>query len=646
MTPEPRAAALDPKAPESVRPRGGVDEAWSRALAGLPAAVGGTVSVGLGWDPAWERGHWQAARRADRAHLSVRLYADETLIGPLWVPRTDAGCSGCAENRSRVVRAHPLVEAPETPAERALPRSPLLPELLAAAVRQLTRKALAPGELYAVGGRSTRRHRVPRSFGCPVCGRSAETPGAPARAPGPLVLRDRPADPHDPARGVHGRLLLAPGALRGRTVDPRFGPVREVVRESRAPYAMSMAALPDAPAMGYARAADFRAAEPVAILEAYERLGGFPHDTAVVEDVAHQDVAGHAVDPASLGQYTPEQLAHPSTRVTASGPDTPMDWVWGHDLDTGEALLVPADIGFYQYDHRFKRSHHAARRAAPHDRKHYFHDSSSGCALGGSLEEAALHSLFELAERDAFLIAWHRAAPLPEIDPASVTDPASRRLLDLIDAQGFDAHLLVATQDIDLPVVWALAVNRERPFPATFSAAGSGCDPASVVRSALWELGQIVTDPVTWARADIEPLLDDPWLVEELDDHLRLYTLPETLDRVTSVLGGRRVRLDEAFPGWPDRLRAEAAGSVRGALDALRARFARAGLRRIVLVDQSTREHRDLGVAVAKAVVPGITPMCFGHAQQRLSGLPRLAAALRGTPTAGRPVPYDPHPFP
>ncbi|ABD13546.1 hypothetical protein ThrDRAFT_03730 [Frankia casuarinae] len=643
--PEPSKVAFALPIPALVRVRGAIDEAWHEALADLPDAVGSTVSLGIGWDLAWEREQWRSAVEDRRSHLSVRLYADETLIGPLWAPATDAGCSGCAEVRSRVVRAHPMVEALQVPTEVPLPRSPLLPELLAAAVQHLTAQPLGPGELYAVGTGSTRRHRVPRSSGCPLCG--ARTTGtATAPPPGRLVLHDHPADPHDPTRGLTGRRLLAPGALRRRTVDPRFGPVREVVRESRAPYAMSMAALPNAPAMGYARAVDFETAEPVAVLEAYERLGGFPYEASVIEDVAYQEVAEHAVDPASLGGYTAQQLAHPSTRVTPSFPSTPMDWVWGHDLATGRPLLVPADIGFYQYDHRFKRSHHAAQRAAPHDRRRYFHDSSSGCALGGSLEEAALHSLFELAERDAFLIAWHCAVPLPAIDPASITDPASRRLLDLIDSRGFDAHLLVATQDIDLPVVWALAMNRERHFPATFSAAGSGCNPASVVRSALWELGQIVTDPVTWTRADIEPMLADPWLVEELDDHLRLYTLPQTLGRVTPVLGGLRVPLDEAFPGWPDRLREEAKGSVLRALRAMQERFARAGLDRIVLVDQSTREHRDLQVAVAKAVVPGIIPMCFGHAQQRLLGLPRLTAALAGTPTADRPCPYDPHPFP
>lgn len=78
----------------------------------------------------------------------------------------------------------------------------------------------------------------------------------------------------------------------------------------------------------------------------------------------------------------------------------------------------------------------------------------------------------------------------------------------------------------------------------------------------------------------------------------------------------------------------------------MRGLYADAGLDRIVLVNQTTREHADVGVAVAKAVVPGILPMCFGHAQQRLKNLPRLTAALAGTSEENREIPYDPHPFP
>lgn len=600
-----------------------------------------SVSVRQGWHLESERAAWQAAANAGRRHLSVRMFAQEVLIGPLWAPGTTAGCAGCAETRARITTDHPLVGYPADASQAAAPADPFLDELYAVVADDLAEHPLAPGELVAAGTGGVRRHRVVRAFNCPICAPAPEP--LDYRVPTPPAMPDAPASDDDPTRGRAGDALLRPSALRQRLVDARFGPVLQVMRDESAAFAMSNAVLPESPAMGYGRADTFARSEPVAILEAYERLGGFPHHGRVLQGVPYAQIANLALDPATLGGYTDEQLAHPLSRVLPYSPDTPLDWVWAHELLSDRPVLVPAEAGFFRYDYQHGLDRHSARRdPSPPRRRQHIVESSSGCALGGSLAEATLHSLFELAERDAFLIAWHRAVPLPEIDPATVTDPLSLRLLDRIRAAGYEPHLLVATCDIDVPVVWGMALHGTGGFPATWSAAGTGVDGESAVRAALWELTQLVTSPIDYDRDRAARMLADPWLIDDIEDHIQVYNLPETLPRVSAVLGGPRVTLPDAFPNWPDDLRRAAGGRVRGALDHVRDKYVAAGLDTIAVVDQSTRDHADLGLAVAKAVVPGIVPMCFGHAQQRLSGLPRLTAALFGQGTA----PYDPHPFP
>jgi ribosomal protein S12 methylthiotransferase accessory factor len=630
--------------PATADPR---DASWLEALEPLFAAATGTVAVNRGWDLAWETGHLRRSAAAGREHLSARLYADEVIVGPRWVPGTDSGCAGCAEVRERAVREHPLLADLAVPTALPSPGQPLLPEIVAAAAANLAEHPLRPGELCAIGTGAVRRHRVPRSFFCPLCAERRQ-PG-PDRRPEPLALRSRPAADTDPTRAADGVRLVARHALRDRLVDDRYGPVQAVLRESGAPFAMTMAVLPDAPAWGHGRGLTFGETEPVAIIEGYERLGGFPFEAPVLMDLAYEDIAEIALDPVLLGTHTEQQLNHRTSRVLPFDHSTRMDWTWGHDLGTGEPRLVPAEAGFYQYEYRHKldrRAARAARRRDPRENKKHFYDSSSGCAAGSCLEEAALHSLLELAERDAFLLSWHKQVPLPEIEHASITDPESRAMIDLIHARDFDIHILVATQDIDLPIVWTLAVNRSGVLPAAFCSGGSGANPASAIRGALREVAQLVTDPVDPDTSDIEPFLADPWNLEELVHHPRLYMHPDTLPRMTTVLGGPRVGVGDAFPDWPDRLRRAAGGDVRGALDHVRGLFAAAGLDTVILVDQTTREHADAGISIAKAVVPGILPVTFGHAQQRLQGLRRLADALAGTPQADREIPYDPHPFP
>jgi ribosomal protein S12 methylthiotransferase accessory factor len=636
----------------------------------VPAAVqawlqGGTVTANVGFDLDFESRQLAEAARDRRQLLSIRFGSEEALIGPRWVPGHRAACAGCAEIRMRRALGHPLASRPDL---NATPRSgwPVaVLELATVGLDHLGRYPLGPGEMLSIGLMGTRRHRVMPAVGCPVCGHGARLrrrncngdPGAQAvRAqadvtadlggePSVLDFQSRPSRDPVPLRGAPSA-AISPREL-AKLVDPRVGPVLQVQRDHRAPFAMSGAILPGSRDRGYGRGRDFEAAAAVAILEAYERLGALPHEEQVIRDVCYRDVAGLAVDPDTLGRYSEAQLDHPNCRVLAYGPDIAMDWVFGYQLRDGTARLLPADVAFYGYDYRHRVAG-APKAERPDHRVNFFAESSSGCALGSSLEEAALHALCELVERDAFLLAWCRRTPLPAISFSSVDDPASAMLGEGIEARGFDVHLLVTTYDVGLPSVWAVAVNRSPDaVPATLSAAGSNAEPAVAVRAALWELAQLVARPLDWDVAGARRLVDDPSRVESIDDHVHLYARPETRERVGLALGGPEVSLGEAFPGWPGELCLQAAGDVRGALDYLLAQTAGAGLDEALVVDQSSEDHRDLGLSVARVVVPGMLPMCFGAAHQRLGGLARREAVIIGDGRdADTEALFDPHPFP
>ena len=624
---------------------------------GIRAWLGdGLVSIGVGFDLDHEREIFAAAARQSRELLSIRLAGDAVLIGPRWVPGGTSSCAGCAEARLRLVVDHPLLTRVDVNASPRAGWPAALAVLLDVGLAHLGERPLAPGEMLRVGLSETRRHRVARSLACPVC--SADRGCAPVNQgrrpqsrPEPLVLRSRPTPDRVPLRGWPRATLTKDGLAQ--LVDQRVGPVVQVRRDNRAPFAMSAAVVPAARDMGFGRGRDFAQSGPVAILEAYERMGAFPHEGQILQDLCYDEIRELAVDPDTLGRYSATQLAHPNARVMPYRPDRLMDWAYAHDLVDGTAWLVPADVAFYGYDYQYRLDYHAARRhrAPGRRRTHFFAESSSGCALGSSVEEAALHGLQELVERDAFLMAWCRRVPLPAIDTGSLEDPASRMLLDAIEVRGFDVHLLVTTYDLELPSIWALAVNRDPgAVPATYSAAGSGAVPTEAVRAALWELAQLAAHSVDWDLESVRPLVADASLVDGLEDHVHRYAMPECRERVMEVVGGARTSLDGAFPGWPDRLVEAARGDVRGALGFLLAQCRAAGLDRAFVVDQSTREHRDLGLSVARVVVPGILPMCFGAPQQRLGGLVRrqraLAALGRSADDPAADPLFDPHPFP
>jgi len=165
-------------APPLIGPAIAADGAeWTRALSQLRVPPGAMVTLNRGWDLAWERTAWDRSAAEGREHLSIRLQHDEVVIGPRWVPGSDAGCAGCAEVRGRVILDHPLADDLGRPCTVPRTHQPLLMELFAAAVTHLADHPLQPAELYAAGGHATRRHRVPRSVHCPCAagGRPART---------------------------------------------------------------------------------------------------------------------------------------------------------------------------------------------------------------------------------------------------------------------------------------------------------------------------------------------------------------------------------------------------------------------------------------------------------------------------------------
>lgn len=619
------------------------------------------ISVRGGFDTAWERASMAEAQRLKLPLLSIRVYGHEVQIGPLRFasePSEGAGaggagepggCAGCAWVRERWTWS--AARDAEAISKSSAPVSDGdYPALLASVVRScagaLSIAPLAPGELVTVNDQGViRRHRVRRTFRCQVCGPPSPAGTAPADSapsgskPEPIRLLPRPTTARLPVRATPGPFNLDVDVMRAELTDPRFGPVTKVLRDRKMPFALTEISLTGGTPPGYGRSSTFRDAEMIGYFEALERYAGYPHVAPMVRGVSYRQLDEPALDPRSLGRYAPQQYSSGRTKVRPYDDDTPMDWTWALPLQGTEPVLVPADIAFYQY--RYPAAD-TGRSAGPESARNYFFESSSGCALGGNLEEAALHSLLELTERDAFQIAWHRARPLPSLDPDDITDPESRLLMRQIEQAGYDVHLLVATADIPIPVVWALLIHRDRILPASFSAAGSGPDPDLAVRSALWEVSQLAIGGLDWDPAEHVASIADRWRVGTLVDHIRRNAFPELLPRIEAVLGGPKLTRAEAFPGWPQVLIDAARGDVTGALRTVADLFAGAGLGTILVVDQSTPEHRELGVHAARCIVPGIVSLTFGHAQQRLLGLPRLLGDL--------PVPddfgFDPHPFP
>jgi ribosomal protein S12 methylthiotransferase accessory factor len=181
------------------------------------------------------------------------------------------------------------------------------------------------------------------------------------------------------------------------------------------------------------------------------------------------------------------------------------------------------------------------------------------------------------------------------------------------------------------------------------TAAGAHLDPERALRGGLVELGgshRYLTDMIQRDRQRAEALAADPDLVVELEDHALVYATAASWPRLDFLFQRDDVRsVAEAFP-VADRY--VPADDLLVDLRHLVGRYLDAGLD-VVVVEQTTAEHRAADLRCVKVIIPGTLPMSFGHRNRR-TDLPRLRTApvrlgYRATPLPEHDINPDPHPF-
>ncbi|MFJ7305180.1 YcaO-like family protein [Streptomyces sp. NPDC099088] len=129
------------------------------------------------------------------------------------------------------------------------------------------------------------------------------------------------------------------------------------------------------------------------------------------------------------------------------------------------------------------------------------HRSSNGLASGNSLQEALLHAMYEVIERDALARTPRpNAGPDLDVDPASAYG-ASKRLLDHFEAASVDVRIRDLTPVAQLPCYEASIWSRE--FPIQFYGWGCHSDVDVAVSRSLTEAAQARLTAIAGARDDL-----------------------------------------------------------------------------------------------------------------------------------------------
>jgi len=465
---------------------------------------------------------------------------------------------------------------------------------------------------------------------CPVCSQLPEDSSARAR----ITLQPSPKVPDS----YRSRSIAELSKVLAKDyLDQRMGFLNNKMIDLVPPFADVSVNLPlfngDEGTAG--RTNSYAISEMTAILEGLERYCGLePRGKLTMVQDSYQNVKDQALDPRKIGVHSTEHYEQPGFPFKPFDPDSPINWVWGYSFLQERPILVPEALAYYSLGCG----------------EGFVYETSNGCALGGSLEEAILYGIFEVVERDSFLMTWYAELPLPRLDPNSADDEELRLMIDRARAAGgYDIYLYNSTMEHGIPSVWALAKNRKQKGLNIICAAGAHLDPIRAAKSAVHELaGMMLTLDEKFEENQIkwEKMFLDSSQVQQMDDHGMLFGLKRTEERLQFLLDDNRQLRTFAEEFTNKAIHSDLADDLEGILQI----FRQLNLD-VLVVDQTTPELKRNLLHCVKVLIPGMLPMTFGHHLTRVTGLERVLKVPMELGFVSQPLKLEqlnphPHPFP
>jgi ribosomal protein S12 methylthiotransferase accessory factor len=167
-----------------------------------------------------------------------------------------------------------------------------------------------------------------------------------------------------------------------------------------------------------------------------------------------------------------------------------LEWNLAHDLISGNDYYVPSNAVFHPYNHE-------------NDVETLFKSNTNGLASGNVLEEAILHGIFEVIERDAWSIFELTHKNYSQINSDSIKSDLINETIDKFESNGIKIKLMDFTADIKIPTIAASADDTvTRDAGLLTLGMGTHLDPEVAVLRALTEVAQSRATQINGARED------------------------------------------------------------------------------------------------------------------------------------------------
>ncbi len=221
-------------------------------------------------------------------------------------------------------------------------------------------------------------------------------------------------------------------------------------------------------------------AKASAIMEGFERYSAERQDKDNVLVASIHDIGGDYIDP--------ETLILP--RETQQFSSFEIEWSTAFDLIDQKEYYIPTNAIYHPY-------------VPENGCRALFKGNTNGLASGNVIEEAILHSMFEVIERDAWSLYELTRKNSKQIDLNSIKSDLINQLLDKFQNNGIEIRLIDITADIKVTTVLASADDTLTKDAGLLSIGiGTHLDPEIAVLRALTEVAQSRATQIQGARED------------------------------------------------------------------------------------------------------------------------------------------------
>lgn len=149
-------------------------------------------------------------------------------------------------------------------------------------------------------------------------------------------------------------------------------------------------------------------------------------------------------------------------------------FVEGMSLMTKKRALIPAQLVYWNY--KYVSGEPIIQQPI-----------TNGAGGMFTRTEALLSGLYELIQRDAFMVFWlNRIAP-PRIDIASIKSEEVQRAVAMFERYGIEMHVLDVTSDFVIPSVVVVLIDKYGSGPAVALGGGCGLDVEDIIMRGITE---------------------------------------------------------------------------------------------------------------------------------------------------------------